>query len=347
MNMCRVAGLAGGICRLTIYFRDNEVCRTMAKVPFAGGDLLGHGRETTSRPFDLACFCGTRLNGMRHDRHQAVQCERCGTTRFILPICPSLKQPEERPSSDLSARRRRWWSIGGAAMIAIVMLGGIATIESLNRRASQHVELPSSHAELQRHSTNAIGALEDGAYLRAEREFEAALKIERRAGDFSIIERLRLIRLHRQSSLLASLLSESPAAILRHSIGMPEADWQEVFRGRYAGRSLLLDDTISRNAAGQYHYGFRISVLDREAKIDLSQLTLLRDLPLLQPQRMLLGMRLAGVRRESSGDWILIPASDSGVLITDPEMLAGLSIPADAEIREVLKRQLAWAEPAQ
>jgi len=63
-----------------------------------------------------------------------------------------------------------------------------------------------------------------------------------------------------------------------------------------------------------------------------------------QPQRFLLGLRLAALRRDAAG-WTFTPEPDSGVLLTDSEVFAGLSLPPDAELREVLKRQRAWVEP--
>jgi hypothetical protein len=142
--------------------------------------------------------------------------------------------------------------------------------------------------------------------------------------------------------LLADLLAESPAEILRHSVGMAEADWQDLLRQRYLGRTFLLDDVISRNAAGQYQCGMRIVVLGQEARIEFAELRILRDLPLVQPQRVLIGMRLAGVRREAAGGWTLLPGPNSGVLITDEEVLGGLSLEPDGDLRDVLKRQQSW-----
>ena len=41
--------------------------------------------------------------------------------------------------------------------------------------------------------------------------------------------------------MLKDLLSDSLTDIVRQSIGLPEAEWQEVFRQRYVNRSFLLD----------------------------------------------------------------------------------------------------------
>jgi hypothetical protein len=279
---------------------------------------------------------------MRLPRHQYVTCAKCGATRFILPVSP-LPDVAAESSASIAARGRYLvvlLCLGAVGLLAL----GLVLARPWEQPTTRETLSPPTEELLQQRIRDAQDALSNGAYRRATRNFEEALDIQRRLGNLSEVEQRRLTRLRRQSSLLADLLAESPAAILRHSIGLPEADWNDVFRERYAGRSFLLDDTISRNAAGQYQYEFRIVVLGMDARIDLAQLRLLRDLPLLQPQRLLLGMRLAGTRREPSGGWTILPDPESGVLITDPEMLAGLSIPDDADTREVLKRQRGWVE---
>jgi hypothetical protein len=238
---------------------------------------------------------------------------------------------------------RRWLAI--ATLFALAAIGTAVLLTRTHETSAPSTEAPPTQEQLERQVQDAWAALADGAYPRAERGFKSALEIQRRLGNPSAVEQRRLNRLHRQASLLADLLAETPAAIVRQSIGLPEADWQEIFRQRYAGRAIVLDDAISRNTAGQYQYAFHIVVLNNEARIDLAQLRVLRDLPLFQPQRMLIGMRLAGMRREPAGGWTILLDPDSGVLFTDVEMLAGLSIPVDAELREVLKRQQVWLEP--
>ena len=317
----------------------------MASGPFAGLNLPVPGRESPPAPFDVACFCGTRLAGMRQSRHQVATCSKCGAARFILPVSPLPDLSIDRTGVAGSDRRRRSRWLAGAVLFGLVAIGSAILLTRTPERNVPSIEAPPTQEQLERQVQDASAALADGAYPRAERGFESALEIQRRLGNQSSIEQRRLNRLHRQASLLAYLLAETPAAFLRHSIGLPEADWQEFFQQRYAGRAIVLEDTISRNAAGQYQYGFRIVVLNNEARIDLAQLRVLRDLPLFQPQRMLIGMRLAGTRREPAGGWTILLDPDSGVLFTDLEMLAGLSIPVDAEVRDVLKRQQAWLEP--
>jgi hypothetical protein len=154
-------------------------------------------------------------------------------------------------------------------------------------------------------------------------------------------DRKRLMQQQRQAAILADLLSESPAEIARQSLGLPEREWREIFRERHAGRSLILDDTIHRDASGQYHQDLKITLQNLEMKYDLASVKLLQSLPLQHPQRLLIGVRLAGVRKDAAS-WTIQLDPEGGVLMTDEEMLSGLSIPVDSALREVLKRQQSW-----
>lgn len=235
-------------------------------------------------------------------------------------------------------------------MAAVPLLIGVALVVGLiivllkpAPKTEQATEPPPSEERLRELLADGNAALSDGAYLRAARQFELALAVSDKLGWRPAVERRRLVQLHRQAALLGDLLAESPAEIVRHCVGLPEPDWQEIFRRRYAGRALLLDDTISRGTDGRYQMGFRILTAAGEAHLDLAPLRLLKDLPMAQPQRVLLGLRLAALRRDGAG-WTFGPEPESGVLLTDVEVFAGLSLPPDAEIREVLKRQRRWVE---
>ena len=40
--------------------------------------------------------------------------------------------------------------------------------------------------------------------------------------------------------------------------------------------------------------------------------------------------------------WTVIPEPDSGVLVTDPLVLTGLSVPVDDDLTELMRRQAKW-----
>jgi hypothetical protein len=89
--------------------------------------------------------------------------------------------------------------------------------------------------------------------------------------------------------------------------------------------------------------GYAFFVRGRPARLALGDLKLLPTLPLQRPQRLLFGARLASVRPENGGVWVVHFVPDSGVLLTDPDAVhAAYPLPTD-ELREVLERQAGWA----
>jgi hypothetical protein len=224
---------------------------------------------------------------------------------------------------------------------AIAQLGSLVftnqPIDGASRAAVPSEEQVGEHAAL------GIAALNEGAHHRAASHFQTACDLAARIGTVPTNERRRLEQLGRQAELLADLSQESLHEILRHSIGLPEDEWTEVVRTRYRGRSIVLDDQFARDAVGSCRHSQRIQVLGRNGRIDFGHLKALSDTPLLNPQRVLLGFRILEIRRGADG-WTIVPEPDSGVLLTDAEVFAGLSVPLDNEIREVLKRQRSWLE---
>ena len=299
---------------------------------------------TSTLNYDIACPCGGHVRGQRLSRQQVVPCPACGELRFVLPSSPLPELPASIVTAPTSKRLPAFAiaSVAVSGLVVIVVVGIILLRPWW--RFGQPAEPPASEERLKELTAEGNSALADGAYLRAARQFEAALAVGDKLGGRPAADRRRLAQLHRQAALLGDLLAESPAEIVRQAVGLPEAEWQEVFRRRYAGAALVLDDTISRGADGRYQMGFRIVTHAGEAHLDLAPLRILRDLPMAQPQRFLLGLRLAALRRDAAG-WAFTADPDSGVLLTDPEVFAGLSLAPDAEIHEVLKRQRAWVEP--
>ena len=70
---------------------------------------------------------------------------------------------------------------------------------------------------------------------------------------------------------------------------------------------------------------------------------LLRRLPLAEPTRLLFGVRLAGVRRDTPTSWEVVFEPESGVLLTDPGA-AAVCCPylGEAELRTLVQRQAEW-----
>jgi hypothetical protein len=183
-------------------------------------------------------------------------------------------------------------------------------------------------------------AINGGSFHQAERELSAALELSPR---WSAARGREATQLQRQAGIVADLLTEAPTEIIRNSLGMPEAEWQANFARNYAHRSIILDDTVHKDASG-YHLGFKMRVAGNAAHWDLHELSVLRSVDLFQPRRIILGLRLAEIRREAKGGWLVIPEPNSGVLFIDPRFFVGLSVAVDREMEQVLKAQQEWVK---
>lgn len=312
--------------------------RVAKPITFPGLRRLG---DVSPIPFELSCGCGSSIRGQRENRPQVVACPACGAKRYVFPLSPL---PEVHVSLDLpvaqnSRRFGAWlWIMTSAAIAFVAVIGIIALLLNLSASSVPSNRTLSDPERLEKHLRDGKAAIAEGAWHEATRELNSAIQLAER---MPTTDRKQLIQQQRQAAILADLLSESPGEIARQSLGLPVHEWRDVFRERYAGRTFILDDTIHRDAAGHYHQDLRIALQAAEVKYDLASVKLLQHLPLNQPRRVLIGVRLADIRKDPAS-WTILLDADGGVLMTDEEMLSRLSIPIDANLREVLKRQQSW-----
>jgi hypothetical protein len=264
----------------------------------------------------------------------------CGAKRFVFPWSPlpevvvSFELPGTKSSKRLA---RSVWVMAFVALFAIAAIGVWVLIR--NGRPAALEQSLSETERLEKHLGDGRAAVAEGAWHRAAHELEAAIQL---AQHMPTADRKRLVQEQREAAILADLLSESPAEIARQSLGLPEREWREVFRERFAGRSLILDDTIHCDASGHFQQGLIIRLHHVEMKYDLASVKLLRHLPLNRPQRVIAGFRLAGIRKDAAA-WSILLDPDGGVLMTDEAMLSRLSVPVDNALREILNRQQSWS----
>jgi hypothetical protein len=313
----------------------------MKEVGFAG---LDRGADGSPVAFELVCACGAALRGVREAWPQTIACPACGAKRFVLPrsVLPEVKIGGDRTVT-ASPRKVRPWVAGTVLLVGICILASLMVFQ---RNDAPDAGPRLTNQELfDQHLAAGSAAVTEGAFRKASRELATALKIaEALPARLPVARRRQIEQQQREAAILGDLLSESLAEIAKQATGLPDHEWQEIFQQRYAGRSFVLDDTVHRDAAGRYHHNLKFVVVNTAMKLDLGQVKILQSLPQLnRPQRVLLGLRVAGLRREASG-WSVVLDPDGGVLLTDTEMVSSLSVPIDAELREVLNRQKVWLE---
>ena len=115
---------------------------------------------------------------------------------------------------------------------------------------------------------------------------------------------------------------------------------------RYRGQGTILDLVIRRDAAGSYTAKFRRDGLNERVRLGLDDLALLKYLPLNDSRRVVLGGRLAELRRDDEGRALLRLEPGSGVLLTDPAVLkrCHASVVDPAGLEELATLQRTWAQ---
>jgi hypothetical protein len=314
---------------------------------------------TTAAPYAYAveCRCGGVARGVRTAAAQVVRCPACGGELFVFPVPPlpadlagGPSPPVARAAPRLLTPQARFWlppALAGLATLVAVAAVIVAVVRGHRADPDTDDQPPTAagaSARLDRHVEAARIALADGSYRMAARELDAARRLHRRfPGVLSESSREQLRQWHRQATLLGDLLTESLSEIMAHAVGMDEREWRELFTERYAGKAFVLDARVWRDAGGRYQVDYRLEAAGLVGEWDVQGFALFGQLPLAQPQRLLFGARVADVARTDRARWRVRVAPDSGVLLTDPLLFAGLSVPLDDEGHAVLRRQAAWA----
>jgi hypothetical protein len=200
-------------------------------------------------------------------------------------------------------------------------------------------------AAFHRHVDSGRLALGGGNFQSAVEEFDSARAIwDRRRNQLTLTTGKELDQLHRQAALLADLLTDSLEEIGARIDSLEPRESEATFAKRYRGKSVIFYTTARRDPAGRITMHYRLAGGRHQVRLELSDLKLLQRLPLQQPQLLLFGVRLAGVRREPDGSLLISLDPDSGVLITDPGAAEACCFqpPDEAQFRSTLERQASW-----
>jgi hypothetical protein len=310
-----------------------------------------------SAAYAIECSCGAVARGDRSAVQQLVRCGRCGQELFVFPVPPlpaelaggvATNGPSYLPA--IPPRVRFWFApilAGLAALLVVAAVVGaiLRTHRPVGPRESHEPLTPLRAAQqLDTHEQIIGSALTEGSFRLALRELETARGLYVQFPGVLTAERREQFRQWQlQATLLADLLGESLGEIFERSLGLDEREWQTAFQERYAGKAFVLDTRVWRDAGGHVRVDYQLDGGGLPGDWDVEAFALFRQLPLAYPQRLLFGARLAEVARTGRDRWRARPDPDSGLLITDPAVAAGLSLPLDEELRSVLRRQAGWA----
>jgi DNA-directed RNA polymerase subunit RPC12/RpoP len=292
---------------------------------------------SVANAYDMPCRCGRPLCGQRQSTRQIVSCSHCGHKTLLFPRSPWLASPETPPGQPKRFALNRlllFALIGGALAMVLVFL--------LVRPYLRH-PLGSTQENVDRQAPLEAGEreLHEGNVHLALQKFNAALA---RHEGLSRAERHRLEQMRRQSDLLAHLLDVPLEDIVHQAMQHPnDEEWRAKFED-YRGRTVIFDDLVRRDGRGRPSLGvLLIRVGDREARVALEDLTLVRQFPHDPPLRWIFGARLAHCRREDGGIWVLGFEPDSTVLLTDADAASVCCpLPLDEATLAVLKLQRTW-----
>jgi len=262
---------------------------------------------------------------------------------FVLPRSPFLDRSEKKLiGSDRGSPWRR--PVVAAALTLLVVAVALTYLfVVLARKGTTDVSLES-------HVAAADQALSEGRLRRAVEELAKARELALGRPDALPASQLRTLdQRHRETSLVADLLSESLGEILVRAARSNEDEWKAQFEKRYLGpgqaNAVVFDAEVRRDAAGQYHLNWDLEAGNEPARLEIGDLAVFHDLPLDEPRRMLFGARLGRIAQEQNGVWVVRFDPASGVLLTDPRVLSACyPAPLDEEVLETLQRQRSWLE---
>ncbi len=298
-------------------------------------------------PYEVVCGCGRSVRGERERRHQVVPCPGCGRALFVLPRSPW--PAEDAPAVAGRASSWRWPIVAGRASAAAIVAGFLIALPYLARgrgeSGARQTEPTLTGGAILAREAEGKKALGEGNFDLALRELDAAVGLrDQQPNLLSPEQHRRLNQLQREADLLDRLSPVLLEDVCRQAAAARDADnWKGRFDKSYRGKTILFDAEVGLQAGRPAFLFYTVEVgKDETARVALEDLALLRDLPLVPPQRLLFGARLASCSREARGAWVIRFQPDSTVLLTD-EGAATICCPAPG-LAEVLARQRRWVK---
>lgn len=301
--------------------------------------------QTVAAPFEVACRCGAMCRGQRQKHHQETRCPACQRLVFVLP---QSALGQEGNSLSFASRAQQPWPIWLAPLLAgsLSLLACVAVYFLILRSLvnSPPPDNADPRQTIQDRVAAARSALSREDFPTARNELLAArAALEQSPGALTATDLQPLHQLWSEVDLMASWAGEPLDLIVTRNMKLKEEEWQAVAANRYVGRGMVFDVIVRRDAAGLYSTTFRREAANQLLRLQLHNQSLLKYLPLNEPQRLLLGARLAEIRRDDKGFVLVRLEPDSCVLLTEAAVISACAPAVDtAGLPEVTERQRRW-----
>jgi hypothetical protein len=229
---------------------------------------------------------------------------------------------------------------GGGILVFVILL----LVIGLQLSKAIKADSADGAKSLHQHFATGKKLMAQGKFHGAARELDEALALrEKNPEALSSVDNKQLSQLQREARFYIDLLSESLEEIVFQAAAeRDDQEWQAVFAERYRGKSLIFFALVRQDHSNRFTLDYQVFVKEKPARVDLDNLHVLRHMHLNQPERLLLGVRLASVDPDVGGTWTVRLEPDSGLLLTDADALANLCSPLTEEMQDALKRQAAW-----
>lgn len=278
--------------------------------------------------YRIHCTCGKALAGGRQPRHQVVACPSCGAKRFVLPLSPWVDDKRPVAKSGKTKSRRKEWTYAVAAITATagILIAGFAYLTRQRPKplAADPVTATEEEAlELARNQLN---------HGHPRQAAEMLKKAQSAVG----------VQLQREALILADLCAEPLEDILRHAASMKESEWEREWASRYQGKSVLIEAEFRPVDRGTWECDYPIYIEQERVRLAVDELAIIQKLP--GPSKLIVGVRLAQVRREPPGpSWVVRFEPNSGVLLTQADAAVKICPEwADPAATQIFQRQAEW-----
>jgi hypothetical protein len=283
--------------------------------------------------YSITCPCGQPHEGRRPARVQAISCANCGQQLLVFPVSKIARLVPQNEQSNLSGSNRWPWWKPILATVTALLLVAILLYFFFFGKPTPDEKRPPREVE-----TEIRQLLRRGEFDAAVPRLEQWVRIlpKERAAVFQ--------HLVKQASLVREVVPGRVPIFLREAQRMEAEEWQERFRRDYLNRGMLFDLTLQVNAEGELLPEPLVTEADLSITLEFPEVRLLQQLSKRRGDWFLFGLRIRDLQRDENGGWRLFFHADSGVLLTDPDVLESITQETDRdELRKRLQeQQLIW-----